>query len=369
MEEINVTVIGAGVVGLAIAAELADLLDNIVVLEKHDRFGQETSSRNSEVIHSGLYYPLGSLKGKLCREGAGQLYDICARHSIPFRKTGKLIVAAEEAELETLEGLLRRGHDNGVTELTALDRSDILKREPNVKALACVYSPETGIIDSHSLMQHFYSLAEDRGVLFAFNSEVNLIVRETNGFTVGVSQENYRFKSRIVINAAGLYADRIAELAGIDADASQYRLRYCKGSYFSYSKASPVSMLVYPVPHEDLAGLGVHATIDLAGRLRFGPDTEDVDILDYKVDGNKRDLFYDGASRIIRGLDREFLVPDMAGIRPKIRGAGIKDFVIKHEKEKGLEGFINLIGIESPGLTAAPSIAKMVRGIISEVLS
>lgn len=371
MEEIKITIIGAGVVGLAVAAELSTQYENIVVLEKHSTYGQETSSRNSEVIHSGIYYPAGSLKAKLCLEGNRLLYEICERHSVPYKKTGKLIIATEQIELQTLEAFFEKGKANGVKELEFLDKNQINRIEPAVNAIAAIHSPNTGIIDSHSLMKHFFSHAKDNGVMFAFNSEVIALKREGNGFLVNVKQEDYRFKSQIVINCGGLSSDHIAALAGIDIQQSDYKLKFCKGSYFSYAKPSPVRMLIYPVPQKELIGLGVHATLDMGGRLRFGPDAEHIDVINYKIDTDKKDMFYKGALKLIPGLEADAFIPDMTGVRPKLYGPDEKtrDFVIAHEKDKGLSGLINLIGIESPGLTASPAIAKMVAGMVSEILN
>lgn len=369
MDNVEITIIGAGVVGLAIAAELSHKCDSLVVLEKHDTFGQETSSRNSEVIHSGIYYPGGTLKAGLCVEGVEMLYEICREYSIPCRKTGKLIIATNPSEVKSLEELLEKGKINNVRDLVLLDGKEVKQIEPNTNAVAALYSPNTGIIDSHSLMKHFLVKAEDRGVMFSFNSEVAHIDREPDGYVIGIKQEDYRFKSKIVINCAGLSADTVAAMAGIDTQGSGYKLKFCKGSYFSYAGVSPVKMLVYPVPHRDLVGLGVHTTLDLGGRLRFGPDAEYVEVMDYTVDASRRNAFYEGAIKIIPGLDENALIPDMSGIRPKLYGEGekVRDFVITEETEKGLSGFVNLIGIESPGLTAAPSIAKKVAGIVSGI--
>ncbi len=365
MDKVKITIIGAGVVGLAIAAELSREYDDIVVLENHERFGQETSSRHSEVIHSGIYYPPNLLKAGLCVDGARLLYEYCEKHSIPHSKLGKLIVASDESEVTALQELYETGIQNGVKGLTLIGKDEINKMEPNVNAVAAIYSPNTGIIDSHSLMSHLHRVANASGVLFSFNTEADFIEKQKNGYVIGIKNNNYKFASSIVINSAGLSADYVAELAGVDIDTAGYRLSYCKGSYFSYSRKSPIKMLVYPVPHKDLSGLGIHATLDLSGRLRFGPDAEYVDAIDYKVDAGKRDVFYESAKNYIKGLDKEALNPDMAGIRSKIKGEGIKDFVIKHEVSKGMEGFINLIGIESPGLTASLSIAKYVKNMVN----
>ena len=364
MDEVKITIIGAGVVGLAIAAELSQKYDDIVVLEKHEKFGQETSSRNSEVIHSGIYYPPNSLKTKLCVEGARLLYEYCEKHSIPHARLGKLIVASNESEVTDLQELYDTGIQNGVKGLRFIEKDEINKMEPNVNAVAAIYSPNTGIINSHSLMSHLHRVANASRVMFSFNTEVNFIEKQKNGYVIGIKNDSYKFVSSVVINSAGLAADYVAGLAGIDIDKAGYKLSYRKGSYFSYARKSPVKMLVYPVPHKDLSGLGIHATLDLGGHLRFGPDTEYVDAIDYKVDAGKKDIFYESAKNYIEGLNKEALNPDMAGIRSKIKGDGIKDFVIKHEIDRGMAGFINLIGIESPGLTASLSIAKYVKNIV-----
>ena len=367
MDNAAITIIGAGVVGLAIAAELSSKYRDIVVLEKHDRFGRETSSRNSEVIHAGIYYPKGSLKSLLCREGAERLYGLCEDFHIPYRKLGKVIIATSPEELATLEDVFRRGAANEVPDLVMLDAGDLRRLEPHTNGIAAVYSPRTGIVDSHALMTHLYNTARNRGVTFAFNSELDRLSREKDHFVAGVKEGRYCFQSRVVINAAGFQSDRVAALAGIDVDNTGYRIHPCKGSYFCYQKPSPVKMLVYPVPHEELAGLGVHATLDMGMRLRFGPDVEYVDGIDYRVEEEKKDLFFAGASKIIPGLERDALSPDMAGIRPKLQGPGEKtrDFVIREESDRGLPGLVNLIGIESPGLTASLAIAKKVAELVS----
>ncbi len=369
MDQVDITIIGAGVVGLACAAALAGKYDSIVVLEKHEHFGQETSSRNSEVIHSGIYYPHNSLKARLCVEGAEILYQLCDENAVPYKRLGKLIVATELTEAKTLEELLVKGTENRVGGLRLLEVGEIKKLEPSVNAIAALYSPNTGIIDSHSLMKHFCLKAENGGVLFAYSSELESIEKDHEEFVLGIKREHYRFRSRVIINCAGLSSDYIASLAGIDIRQSGYALQYCKGSYFSYAGKSPVKMLVYPVPNNELVGLGVHATPDLGGRLRFGPDAEYTDAVDYRTDPAKRDSFYSGAQRIITGLEKDAFVPDMSGIRPKLYGPRekVRDFVIADETSQGLPGLINLIGIESPGLTAAPAIAKMVSRIVEEL--
>jgi L-2-hydroxyglutarate oxidase LhgO len=388
MEEVNITIIGAGVIGLAIASELSERYEDIIVLERHNSFGQEISSRNSEVVHAGIYYPEGSLKARLCVdsevvhagiyypegslkarlcvEGMERLYKACERFSIPHKITGKLIVATGQEELNALETFFKKGKENNVKCLSMLDKNDAKKIEPDTNAIAAVYSPNTGIIDSHSLMKHFLNKASAKGVIVAYNSEAAIIDKEKDAFIVGIKEEDYRIKSRVVINCAGLSAHHIASLAGIDIHKNRYGLKLCKGSYFSYAKPSPVKMLVYPVPNKELTGLGIHATLDLGGRLRFGPDTEYVDAIDYEVDIDKRDKFYEGASRLIPCLDKDAFIPDMAGVRPKLYGKGepVRDFIITDEWDNDLAGLINLIGIESPGLTASMAIAREVGRII-----
>lgn len=371
MDETLITIIGAGVVGLSVAAELSKKYDSVVVLERHKTFGQETSSRNSEVIHSGIYYPAGSLKASLCVEGAEMLYDLCREFSIPHKKLGKLIVATDPSEIPVIEDLLKKGRNNGVRDLSIFDKQQTAAREPLINAAASLYSPHTGILDTHSLMKHLLFQTEKAGGLVSFQSDVEILKKEHDWFVIGIRETDYRFRSKIVINCAGLFSGGIAGLAGIDIQAKKYEIKYCKGSYFSYAKPSPVKMLVYPVPHENLAGLGVHATLDLGNRLRFGPDVEYVDFIDYKVDEGKRDAFFEGAIKLIPGLDKDAFVPDMAGIRPKLSGPGEKsrDFIIQTESDGAVNGLVNLIGIESPGLTACLSIARMVAGLVKDLVS
>lgn len=368
MDEVNVTIIGAGVVGLAVAAEISKKVENVVVLEQHDSFGQETSSRNSEVIHSGIYYPTGSLKAQLCIEGAQALYSLCDQHSIPYKKLGKLIVATDESEAEKLAPLFNTGLQNGVLGIRMLDQKEVVAFGSNFKAFAAIYLPSTGIIDSHSLMKHFATSAQDQGTTIAYNSKVTAIEPFHDQFKISIEQEKFTFISRVVINCAGLFSDYIASLAGIDVEKNGYTLHYCKGSYFSYARHYPLPMLIYPVPHQGLTGLGVHATMDLGGRLRFGPDVEYVDTIDYKVDISKKDAFYSAALKLFPNLEKDAFFPDMAGVRPKLSGPKdpVRDFIITDESKNGMPGLINCIGIESPGLTSAPAIARMVAAIGEE---
>lgn len=364
MEEVDVTIIGAGVIGLAIARELATRFASVLVLERNDHYGRETSSRNSEVIHSGIYYPTGSLKARLCVQGAPLLYDYCRQHDIPHQAIGKLIVATGAGEAPAIEQLLTKGQANDVPDLSLLERGQIARLEPAVSGVLALWSPRTGIVNSHLLMERLYREAEARGALFVFQCGVTAIQPDKTGYLITAGADSDLFHSRRVVNAAGLSADRVAQLAGLDPVALGYRLSYCKGSYFAYSGASPVRHLVYPVPHEHLAGLGVHATLDLAGRLRFGPDTEFVDTIDYAVDEGKADHFYQSAVKLVGPLDRSRFHSDMAGIRPKLLGPGVRDFVIQEESCHDRPGLVNLIGMESPGLTSCLAIARHVASLL-----
>ena len=263
MEQVQVTIIGAGVIGLAIARELSDYYRDIIVLEKNDLFGRETSSRNSEVIHSGIYYPKDSLKARLCVGGAKLMYEYCLGHNIPHQRLGKLIVATTRDEVGQVQALHDKGVGNGVLNLSIVDAKQIRDWEPRVPGIMALWAPDTGIVNSHALMESFYRQAGKAGVLFAFNSGVTQITRVGGDYELCAGDDEYRFRSRVVINSAGLHCDRVAQLAGLDVDALGYRLHYCKGDYFYYAGTSPVRRLIYPVPHEHLTGLGVQATLDL----------------------------------------------------------------------------------------------------------
>ena len=371
--EIDVIIIGAGVVGLAIAAEMSRINKNVFVFEKNLTFGQETSSRNSEVVHAGMYYPENSLKAKFCVSGNHLLYEFCEKYDINYKRLGKLIVAADDAETKAVEGLYRQGLKNGISDLQMLTRDEIKLLEPNVEAVAGLLSPSTGVVDSHDLMKTFYGCAKENGVAFVFGAEVININRIAGGYEVGIqdSERTYSFTGRIVINTAGLFSDRIAQLAGIDVDKAGYRLHYCKGAYFSLNPKIRrlVNRLVYPVPEQ--AGLGTHVTLSLDGNMRLGPNTKYVDNIEYTVDERDRVDFFRAAHRYLPSIEIDDLAPEFAGVRPKLqaKGQGFRDFVIRDEADKGLPGLINLIGIESPGLTAAPAIAQYVAEIVANILS
>jgi L-2-hydroxyglutarate oxidase LhgO len=362
----DITIIGAGVIGLAIASELADSRSNVFILERNISHGRGISSRNSEVIHAGIYYPAGSLKATLCVEGRHLLYETCARNNVPHKKIGKLIIATSENELHDISQLRERALRNGVPSVSLVSERQIRKMEPNIRAVGGLHSPDTGIVSAHALMDYYLHKARAEGAEIVYGTEVTGIEQTIRGYRVAtLNQEgdHFDFVTEIVINAAGLESDTIARMAGVD-----YQLHYCKGDYFSVNnvKKGIVGRLVYPVPEKNHIGLGVHLTLDLTGRMKLGPDATYVDrVEDYKVHADKADQFYESAVKFLPFLRREDIAPDMSGIRPKLQGSGeaFRDFVISED----LPGFINLVGIESPGLTAAPAIAAHVKKILSAV--
>lgn len=370
MADAAVTVIGGGVIGLAIGAELARTHAPLFVLERNARYGQETSARNSEVIHAGIYYPPGSLKARLCVEGRALLYELCERHGVPHRRITKIITATRPEEEQELERLLTVGTANGAP-LERLTAAQVSAMEPNVTTVGGLLSPSTGIISAHGLMDHYYHAIRERGGEVQMHCTVVGLERVADGYRVSISEggEVTSFTSEWVINAAGLEADTIAALAGIDVDAAGYRIHYCKGSYFALpgSMNGVVNRLVYPVPTKH--SLGVHAVVDLGGRLKFGPDVEYLPdrTLNYTVDPEKRAAFAESVRRILPMVKDEDLTPDMSGIRPKTQAKGdpVRDFAIVHETGRGLPGLINLVGMESPGLTASPAIARYVAAMIA----
>jgi L-2-hydroxyglutarate oxidase LhgO len=367
--DVSITVVGAGVVGLAIAARLSQRHPDLILLERRERHGSETSSRNSQVIHAGIYYPAGSLKARLCVLGNQRLYELCARHGVAHRRLGKLVVAMREDERPALEAIHSRAAANGV-ELERLTSAAARALEPHVPCVAALLSPSTGIVDAHGLMELFLARAKAGGATLQTHAELVAIERRDSDYrlTLRTGDARESFTSERVVNAAGLESDTVAGLAGIDVDAAGYRLHYCKGSYFSVvtRKAGLLSRLVYPVPTD--VSLGVHALLDLAGRLKFGPDADYLGdrALDYRVAEGKRAAFGAAVRRLVPAIDDADLEPDMSGIRAKLQRPGepMRDFVIAEEAGRGLPGLVNLVGIESPGLTASPAIAEHVAGLI-----
>ena len=361
MDEVEAVVVGAGVIGLAAARALALAGHEVVVLERAYTIGFETSSRNSEVIHGGLYYPHGSLKATACVEGRERLYAYCADHGVPHARLGKLIVATEEAELPGVENIEKSARANGVDNLEWLSAAEAQRLEPELNCVAALLSPSTGIIDSHALMLAYQGDAEAAGAFVAFRSPVLSGRVGNDGFRLEVGgDEPTTIGCRMLVNAAGLTAPALARvIEGVPPETIPPAY-FCRGVYFTLSARSPFRRLIYPVPVP--GGLGVHITLDLAGQARFGPDVEWIESIDYGVDPRRGDAFYAAVRRYWPGLRDGALQPGYAGIRPKISSPTepAADFVVQGPEAHGVPGLVNLYGIESPGLTASLPLADEV---------
>ncbi|MBC54049.1 MAG: FAD-dependent oxidoreductase [Gammaproteobacteria bacterium] len=365
----DVCIVGAGIIGLSLARAVSERWPkaSIVVLEQNAGIGQETSSRNSEVIHAGLYYPPGSLKSRLCVRGNALLYEYCAQHYIPHQRLGKLIVA-QAGEEAALENVLASAQACGVASLRSLTKAEISALEPRLQSAAALWSPDTGIVDSHALMQRLQQEAEQNGALIAPHSRFLAAhcqgpgvfdVDVDAGDTAGGDSEPFRLRCRMLINCAGLAAHQVAgAISGIDKSLIPER-HLVKGHYFALSGRSPFRHLIYPVPDASHRGLGIHATLDLAGQCRFGPDIEPITDVDYTVDESRKSAFADAIRRYYPALDETRLHADYAGIRPRL-GSAYADFMIQDEYVHGCPGLIQLFGIESPGLTASLALAELV---------
>jgi len=365
MESANVVVVGAGAVGLAVAAKISERNESVYVFEKNARVGQETSGHNSGVIHSGIHYPKGSLKAKLCVKGNVMMYELCEKYRIPFKRLGKLTVVIGDEEKWELDKLMKAGIDNGVRGMRFLDGKQVKRLEPDVEVDRALLTPSTGIVEPDELMNHFHTQMRNNNVVLATETEVTDIKKVPDGYELSGTSVGDRFSvtAKIVVNCAGLYSDKVAAMVGLDVDKLGYRLHYCKGDYFRVAGKPPVQMLVYPVPVA--AGLGTHLTPDLGGSVRLGPNTYYVDHVSYDVESNEEEFRRDVA-RYLPTITNHQINADSAGVRPKLQGPsdGFRDFVIRHEADRGLFGFVNLVGIESPGLTAAPAIGEYVADII-----
>jgi L-2-hydroxyglutarate oxidase LhgO len=363
-DKVECVVIGAGVVGLAVARALALQGREVLVLEAADAIGTGTSSRNSEVIHAGLYYPTGSLKARLCVQGRDMLYAYCAQRSVPHRRCGKLLVATSEAQLPGLQSIHARAQANGVMDLQWLTREQAQALEPALECVAALHSPSTGIVDSHALMLALQGDLEHAGGMVALNSPLALAHCAKDAIDL-VANDGTRLQARTVVNAAGLHAPALAvRFAGLDA-AHVPPARYAKGNYFTLTGKAPFSRLIYPVP--EAAGLGVHLTLDLGGQAKFGPDVQWVDSPDdLLVDPARGEAFYAEVRKYWPGLRDGALAPGYAGMRPKIHGpdAPAADFMIQGPAAHGVPGLLNLFGIESPGLTSALAIAEHVVALV-----
>ena len=371
----EITIIGAGVVGLAIAERVSAEYSGVFLIDKHSTFGQETSSRNSEVIHAGIYYTKNSLKARLCVEGKRLIYDYCKKYEVPYNNCGKLIVATSEEEISVIEGIRETASKNGVDDLVIFEREQIAEIEPNIFALKAIFSPSTGIIDSHSLMKQYETNSVNNGVQVVYGSEVTGIKQIRNGYEITLldaDKKHYSFTSRVVINSAGLTSDLVSEMVGINDN--NLKIVFCKGEYFRVNppKNRLIKRLIYPVPHPNLEGIGIHVTIDMGGGVKLGPDVKylESNVYDYRLSPSKQEAFYKSAKKFLPFLDYDDIAPEMAGIRPKIQKPGepLRDFYIMEESKKGYKGFINLIGIESPGLTSSIAIAKYVKSLVYKTL-
>jgi L-2-hydroxyglutarate oxidase LhgO len=361
MDEVECVVVGAGVVGLAVARALALTGFDVIVLERAATIGFETSSRNSEVIHGGLYYPAGSLKARSCVDGRHRLYAYCRDHGVPHARTGKLIVATSEAEIAGLEKIATTARSNGVDDLQWLDRAQACRLEPALHCVAALLSPSTGIIDSHALMLAYQGEAEAAGATVVLRTPVLSGAVGRSGFELAIGgNDPTRIRCRFLVNAAGLYAPSLAQaIAGIPPETIPPAY-FCRGVYFTLSGRAPFRRLIYPVPAA--AGLGVHVTLDMARQARFGPDVEWIASVDYSVDPARGAAFYDAVRRYWPGLPEGALQPGYAGIRPKISGPAepAADFVVQGPETHHVPRLVNLYGIESPGLTASLPLADEV---------
>ncbi len=367
MDEFDCVVAGAGVVGLAVARALALAGREVLVLDAAEGIGTETSSRNSEVIHAGIYYPAGSLMARCCVEGKQMLYAYCAERGIPHANCGKLIVATDEAEAEKLASIQARAAANGVPDLRRLERAEALALEPALSCTAALLSPSTGIIDSHAYMLSLQGDAENAGAIFVFHAPVTggRLTEEGVELEVG-GAEPMALRCRSFINAAGLHAPKLARsLAGMPSQLVPMAY-YAKGNYFTLTGKNPFSRLIYPVPVP--GGLGTHLTIDLGGQARFGPDVEWVEEIDYEVDPRRGESFYAAIRRYWPELKDGALAPGYSGIRPKIvpPGAPGQDFTLQGPRTHGAPGLLNLFGIESPGLTASLALGQLAVEILTE---
>jgi len=363
--EVECVVIGAGIVGLAVARALALAGREVLVLEKERWIGSETSSRNSEVIHAGIYYQKDSLKARFCVVGKEQLYAYCAARGVPHQRLGKLIVACKDEELPVIAGVKAKAATNGVADLVRLDGAEARAMEPALACVGAFLSPSTGIVDSHGLMLAYQADLEAAGGMVVLRAPVEQGRVTNRGFALEVGgAERMTLLCRVLVNCGGVHAPSLARrIAGIPA-ASVPPAYFCRGVYFTLSGRSPFRHLIYPVP--EAAGLGVHLTLDLAGQARFGPDVEWIEDIDYTVDPRRGERFYAAIRTYWPGLGDGALQPGYAGIRPKISppGAPAADFLVQGPQAHGLPGLVNLFGIESPGITASLALAEHVAALL-----
>ncbi len=376
MDRFDISIIGGGVIGLAVARALGQhrrfAHKSIVILEQEASFGQHISSRNSEVVHAGIYYPSGSLKARFCVRGKELLYDFCKRQEVPFKRCGKLIVAGS-GESAALEALQQKALANGVEDLAPLSRSDIHKLEPDIESELALFSPSSGIVDSHEFMAALLRESEAAGAVFARQTRVVAISRDQGEYRIRAriggagTSEDYSFNTGAVVNCAGLYSADVLRLLAIEeatgqAESALPEIHFCKGDYFSYTGPARFRHLVYPLPEANTTGLGIHATLDLGGQIRFGPDTDYVEHIDYDVDPAKKQKFITAIRRYLPDIKAEQLHPAYSGIRPKLTKAGeaAADFLLRSGTGEDAGRVLHLLGIESPGLTSSLALAEHV---------
>ena len=361
-ENVDCVVIGAGVIGLACARALAVEGREVIILEQADAIGTETSSRHSEVIHAGIYYEPGSLKARFCVEGKIKMYQFMEERGIPFKKLGKLIVATSEDQISALNQIKQRAESNGVMDLELLSHNEVIAREPNLRCITALWSPSTGVADSHSYMLGLQGDAESNGAMLAFFAPVESAELQDDGICLNVGgNDPMQLKAKTVINAAGLHTQRLTHgFKGFPKEKIPV-WHYCKGNYYSLSGCkAPFNSLIYPAPEE--AGLGVHLTLDLAGQARFGPDVEWIDEINYDVDPKRSNSFYAAVRKYWPDLPDDSLQPGYSGIRPKIQAPGepATDYVIQGPHDHGVDGLVNLYAIESPGMTSSLAIGDYI---------
>jgi len=370
MEKTYITIIGAGFIGLAIGSVLSKKYSNIIILEKNEKFGQETSSRNSEVIHAGIYYPEKSLKAQLCRDGKGLLYEFLEKHLVPYKKCGKYIVAVQKQDEKALELLKYQAEKNGINDLKWLSPDELPKCLPDIQASKMLFSPSTGIFDTHQYMKKLESICFENNVLINYNSKVVYIEKTSSEYLITIQEQGYnefQFQTEVVINCAGLQCEKIAQMACIP-DISDYKIYWAKGEYFRLPPKykNIYSSLIYPAVNPNSKSLGIHTVIDMQGMLKLGPNIFYVAEINYNVNESHKEEFYNEIKRYLPFIKQDDLIPDMSGIRPKRQGPedDFKDFIIQEETHKGYTGFINLIGIDSPGLTSSLAIAQYIKNLI-----
>ncbi len=390
MFEIDVTIVGGGAVGCAVALACARGGRSVVLLEQEAGLGRATTSRNSQVCHGGMYYPEGSLKAEFCVAGRRLIKEFCREQGVGYRECGKLIVATSPDQVPALEELHALGSANGVEDLRMITGAELHELEPQITATAALFSPRTGIMDAEALAGALARQAGEYGAQVMTGARVTGLRRTGGAWSVEVgagaeARQGWQHRSRCVVNAAGLWADRVAAMAGIDPAARGWNLHLSRGNYFAVDPrhSGRVEHLVYPIPPADGSTLGVHVCLDLGGRMRLGPDYEVLDAdprshipgcgldrdLDYRVDPVRAAEFFSGAREFLPWLEPADLTPEMSGIRPKLCAHGFRDFVIAREDDGSWEGMVNLVGIDSPGLTSSPAIGAHVAALVNEYLS